>query len=365
MPVLQMLPAYSCCCKRFWVTQHLAICGVAFTACGAGGPCSQRSDVRCHSSQGQHVQQTCPDISRLAVALQQEWDHAANAHLGNIDIKPYSQMKVSWLYDQCPDGHLHSWEARVRDRTRGSGCPQCSGCKVCKHNSLSTKAPLVAAQWDFAANDGTPDSVVAQSHQRVAWVCDVCGHKWSAKPSQRVSKKAGCPKGGHHAENTGRRMKQPTFADSQDPQAKACLAEWDHERNALQGNFPASTILRSRKQIFWLCQNCSAGQEHSWSARPSSRTGRGKTGCPFCAGKAPCTCNSLQALYPDVAADWDHGKNQRQPSDYTAGSTRTAWWSSPQRGSWQQSIHARTGGVQQASAKLKRIQQRQKSASQS
>ena len=161
-------------------------------ACHAGRACSQKPDVRCHSTRPSSYNSR-PDISQLGLALQQQWDHAANAHLGPIDIKPHSNMKIWWTCDQCPDVHLHSWEARVSSRTRGNGCPQCSGRKVCKHNSLATKAPLVAAQWDFEAND-TPDSVVAQSHQPVGWLCDVCGHKWSTTPNSRINKKAGCPK---------------------------------------------------------------------------------------------------------------------------------------------------------------------------
>ena len=126
--------------------------------------------MRCHSSQGQRVQQEGPDSSRLNSALQQQWDHAANAHLGNIAITPGSNKKVWWICDQCPDGHLHRWETTVAPRTRGTGCPQCSGRKVCKHNCLATKAPWVAAQWDYTVNDGTPDSTVAQSNQLVGWL---------------------------------------------------------------------------------------------------------------------------------------------------------------------------------------------------
>ena len=299
----------------------------------------------CQSSQGQHVQQACPDISRLEVALQQQWDLAANALLGSIDIKPYSNRKVWWMCDQCPDGHLHRWETTVAQRTRGDGCPQCSGRKVCKHNSLLTRAPLVAAQWDYKANDGTPDSMVAHSHQPVGWLCDACGHNWSAAPNQRISKKKkGCPECAHTA-RTKKRTKHPTFADCQDPRGKAVLAEWDYERNAPQGNFPNNTTQRSAKQIFWLCTKCPAGQEHSWCTAPNQRTGRHKTGCPVCAGRNACKCNSLQALYPDVAAEWDYTKNKSQPGDHTASSAFVAWWSNPQRGSWQRTIHSRNKEV--------------------
>ena len=160
----------------------------------------------------------------------------------------------------------------------------------------------------------------------------------------RVSKlKTGCPE---CTQNIRRKQKKhPTFAECQDPQGKACLAEWDHERNAPQGNFPNNTTLQSRKQIFWLCTKCPASQLHSWPAKAHTRTGKDQTGCPVCAGKAACKCNSLQALYPDIAAEWDHAKNEGQPSDHTGSSTYLAWWLSSQRGSWQQSISSRTINV--------------------
>ncbi|KAL3153608.1 hypothetical protein ABBQ32_013214 [Trebouxia sp. C0010 RCD-2024] len=318
---------------------------------------SQGQDLRLrsHSHPGQqaHVQQEGRDISKLNSALQQQWDHKANAHLGNIIIKLNCPRKVWWT---CPDGHLHTWSAVVQNRTRGSGCPQCSSRQVCKHNSLATKAPLVAAQWDYQASDCTPDDVMAQSNHMANWHCKVCGCKWEATPNARVSKrKAGCPQCANDAKT--KKLTHPSFAECNHP----LLAERDHKRNAAQGHFPDRVRLHSTKQIFWLCSKCPAGQEHSWSAVPHNRTGRSKTGCPLCAGQAACACNSLQALCPAVAAEWDYSKNQGLPCDYTASSTFLASWSSPQRGSWQQTITSRTVQVQKA-ARLKRAQERHLSA---
>ncbi|KAL3138645.1 hypothetical protein ABBQ32_006405 [Trebouxia sp. C0010 RCD-2024] len=258
-------------------------------------------------------------------------------HSSNIDIKPHSKKKVQWICDQCPDGHQHSWSATVSSRTSGTGCPLCRGSTVCKHNCLATKAPLVAAEWDYMANTGTPHDVVAQSGKSVHWHCAACGCKWRATPNARVSKhRSGCPRCAKNTKTT--RNKQPTFAECQ----HSLLAEWDHQQNELQGNFPANTTLKSHKQIFWLCTKCPAGQQHSWSAPPYSRTCHSKQGCPICCGRAACKCNSLQALYPDVAAEWDYSKNTGQPSEYTAKSNRVAWWCTPQCGSWPQVISTRT-----------------------
>ena len=334
--------------------------------CHIGKAWNQHREVRCHRKQAQPAQkqQEGPNISRLDPDLQQQWDHAANAQIGKVNIAPSSARKVWWTCDQCPDGHLHRWEARLAARTRGSGCPQCSGHKVCKHNSMATKAPSVAHQWDYEANDGTLDSMVAQSHRPVGWLCGACGHKWSQAPSQRLRKtKQGCPMCAIPA-RTKKKNKHPTFAECQDLRGRALLAEWDHERNAGQGNFPQNTRMQSSKQIFWLCKNCPAGQQHSWSATPGSRYGRSQTGCPCCAGHAVCKCNSLQALYPDIAEEWDYAKNQGQPSGYTASSHHLAWWFSPECGSWQQAIRSRTEGLHSEPARLKRIQQRQKTAAQ-
>ena len=129
-------------------------------------------------------------------------------------MRPYSNKKLWWTCDQCPDGHLHRWEATVNSRARGNGCPQCVGRLVCKHNCLAIKAPLIAAQWDCEANDGTPDSMVAQSRQHVGWLCEMCGRKWSATPHSRLSKKAGCPKCSGNAKKGKKHNKHPTFACS-------------------------------------------------------------------------------------------------------------------------------------------------------
>ena len=180
----------------------------------------------------------------------------------------------------------------VADRTKGTGCPQCSGRKVCQHSSVATRAPTVAAQWDYKANDfGTPDTVVSMSNRAAAWVCHSCGHHWTATISGRVQKQTKCPNCGPRSK-PAKHTKHPSFAESQ----HQLLAQWDHKRNVAQGNFPHNTTAGSGKDIHWLCPNCPVGQEHSWTAKPASRTSKHPTGCPFCRGRLACKCNSLEAL---------------------------------------------------------------------
>ena len=150
------------------------------------------------------------------------------------------------------------------------------------------------------------------------------------------------------------RMQRPRRRPGNQPLQSAIIPSW------------RSGITNTKATIrFSGSAKCPAGQEHSWSAQLCSRTGRQQTGCPFCAGHAACRCNTLQALYPDTAEEWDHSKNEGQPREHTATSTYLAWWFSPQRGSWQQTINAQTLQVQQRTTSLKRVQEQKLSVGRS
>ena len=65
-------------------------------------------------------------------------------------------------------------------------------------------------------------------------------------------------------------------------------------------------------------------------------------GCPCCSGRKVCVCNSLQSLFPKVAAEWDHSSNKGTPSGYTAFAHARVWWYNKERGSFQARIADRT-----------------------
>ncbi|DBA92277.1 TPA: hypothetical protein ACH3X2_003706 [Trebouxia sp. C0005] len=281
-------------------------------------------------------QQQCPDISLLSSKLQQQWDNATNAHLGNILITPHSRLKVHWTCPDCPDGHPHRWEAKMTNRTNNDGCPFCKGRRVCQHNSVANKAPDVAASWDSTANEGTPHDFTAASHFKKQWHCPICGHKWLARINNRIGQKSGCPEC-DNLNRAGPKVRHATLTECN----HALLKEWDSEANAKEGLFPDKLTLGSNKHVHWLCHKCPLGLTHKWVAQLSSRALRG-IGCSCCGRRTACKCNSLPSLYPDIAQDWDYSKNDGKPSDYTAKSHAVVWWKSSDLGSWQQSIHHRT-----------------------
>ena len=112
-------------------------------------------------------------------------------------------------------------------------------------------------------------------------------------------------------------------------------------RNEAEGFYPHKVTLGSNKQVHWICSCCPRGQPHRWTAPPYSRIGDGK-GCAVCAGKQPCVCNSLESLFPSIAAELDVDKSGFAPSEVTAWSHKKVWWRNAKRGSWRQAVDVRT-----------------------
>jgi len=131
----------------------------------------------------------------LAEEMQGQWHEKLDRHLGDIVIKPYSNRKVWWSCDQCPEGLPHVWETYVHSRSQGTGCPFCSGQAVCQHNTLATKAPQVALFWDAKKNHPiSSDQVTVFSNMRAHWKCNACLHEWQASVLNKTCGKTGCPK---------------------------------------------------------------------------------------------------------------------------------------------------------------------------
>ena len=286
-----------------------------------------------------------PDIGRLRPDLQRQWDAPKNAHFGNTQIQPSNSKKAHWRCPNGPASHPHMWVATIANRTSGTTCPVCSGHKVSKSTSLATKAPNVAKEWDFEANTLTPNDYTTGSNACVHWKCQTCGQGWTARVNRRAGtanrQGTGCPhcynlRRGHKAD--GSRQSHSVLADSGHPM----MNDWDADVNSKLGLDSAKVKLRSHKQVHWVCRKCPMGHLHRWAASPNDRTSY-NSGCPCCSGHQVCQCNSLKTINPEVAKDWDYAKNEGTPDDYSAFAFKEVWWKSAARGSWQQSIHVRTG----------------------
>ena len=293
-----------------------------------------------HTNTDQHQG---PDISLLGPLLQRQWNHAKNAHLGNIVIKPYTRRRVWWECDQCPDGHPHMWQAQVSKRSSGISCPFCTNQRVCQHSSLATKHPDIAMEFSDR-NQGTAHDYTAASNEAVFWRCNH-GHEYNTRIASRTRHNTGCPICWTSRNSSQPKQKHPVLTDSPRP----VMHLWDEQLNAKAGMDPNKITCRSRKICNWICHCCPEEQLHRWQA-PAGPVCLG-SGCPCCSGRKACTCNSLQSLFPEVAAEWDYTRNTGTPDECPAHSHRKVWWCTPKRGSFRRAIHARTRAVQRHTTK--------------
>lgn len=125
------------------------------------------------------------DLLTLNPALASEWDNEKNGELKPSDVLEGSHKYVWW---KCQNGH--SWRARILSRSRGAGCPVCTGKAVMSGvNDLATLFPDIAAQWDAERNGSLrPDQVTSFSNRKVWWLCPE-GHVWHTAISNRTNAK--------------------------------------------------------------------------------------------------------------------------------------------------------------------------------
>ena len=128
----------------------------------------------------------CVRTGRTELLLQ--WDAGKNLPLTPEAVSSGSGRNVWW---RC--GRGHRWQARVKSRTEGCGCPVCAGRAVAPgENDLATVDPALAKEWHPTKNGSlTPEDLTAGSHRKVWWRCGR-GHEWqSAVFARRAG--GGCP----------------------------------------------------------------------------------------------------------------------------------------------------------------------------
>ena len=122
--------------------------------------------------------------------LLDEWDELKNNGLDPHRIPPRSNVRIWWQCKTCG----YEWMASVDRRATGAGCPYCAHEVVWSgHNDVETLRPDLLAEWDYENNHISPQEITPNSHQRIAWKCCKCGHRWRS-PIYNKSTGHGCPK---------------------------------------------------------------------------------------------------------------------------------------------------------------------------
>lgn len=250
------------------------------------------------------------------------WD-VRNAPLTPQDVSYGSKRKVWW---HCSKGHV--WQSAVYCRSKGCGCPVCSGKLIREgENDLLSQYPDLVKQWAWDKNEMmSPSEVGVNSHRMVWWRCER-GHEWRATVRSRTAG-ADCPYCSNRAVLPG----ENSLADTRPELA----AQWDAEQNRTLT--PLKVMAGSRKKVWWRCE-----KGHQWKASIASRAKSG-CGCPVCAGKIVVPGeNDLGAFFPAIAAEWDDEKNEGLTAQMvTPYANRKVWWRCSLGHSYQAPIAART-----------------------
>ena len=264
------------------------------------------------------------DLATLYPNLAAQWDTEKNGSITPDQVTPGNCQKVWW---RCEEGH--SWQALVKSRVSGCGCPVCAGRKVQPGvNDLATRYPLIAAQWDQEANGALlPNQILPGTHRKVWWRCEA-GHSWKATVSSRTAGGCGCPV------CDGKQV-IPGVNDfaSLHPEL---VAQWHPTKNLPLT--PETVAVSSNRSAWWICP-----QGHEWKAAIARRS-QANTGCPYCSNRRVLAgFNDLATVDPRIADQWDQELNGNlTPQMVTAGSAKRVWWRCDLGHTWKAKIYSRT-----------------------
>lgn len=209
-----------------------------------------------------------------------------------------SAFKALW---QCDRGHRY--RASCNSRTRGTGCPYCSGKAILAgFNDLSTTHRELAQEW---ADTRPIETVTAGSKYRAMWQCSL-GHKWDAPIHKRTARGDGCRYCSNREVLVGFNDLATTHPD--------IAAEWvDLQKKETE------VVAGSAYMARW---QCAAG--HIWKAKVVWRS-RAKAGCPICRNRVvlPGT-NDLATTLPLLAAELHDPRFA--PEELVAGSGERVRW---------------------------------------
>jgi hypothetical protein len=243
-----------------------------------------------------------------------EFHPTKNGNITADQVLGGSDKKYWW---KCPKDVDHEWEASVGNRTKkkGTGCPCCSGQKLSKSNSLTTRYPEIAREFHPIKNGNiTADQVLAGSHKKYWWKCSKGpDHEWEATVISRTSLGTGCPC------CFGRNVSVTNSLLSVYPQI---ALEFHPTKN---GTITADQVPSgSNKKYWWKCSN---GVDHEWETSVINRTKQKGTGCPYCCNQKVTLINSLTIRYPEIALEFHPTKNGNITADQVVGgSGKKYWW---------------------------------------
>ena len=242
--------------------------------------------------------------------LAKQWDTERNA-LDPEFVSAGSHKKAWWI---CDKGH--SWEASIKNRSAGRGCPYCAGKKVLiGYNDVATTHPYVTLSWRDD-NVVSPQEVSAGSRKKVWWRCSFCHGSWSAEVYKVATQGTGCPY------CSGNRV-LPGFNDLATKHPDIAKL-WDEEKNIAS----ASSVAPGSNKMFWWRDD----NGMSWQETPNEMVRKSNVN----------RLVPISETHPELISEWEYCSDGITPHDVSAGSHVVVTWKCERGHTWDAPIFART-----------------------
>jgi very-short-patch-repair endonuclease len=251
-------------------------------------------------------------------------------HLPPSEVAIKSNIDIWWKCEKS-----HSFQKKPTYMADNHDCPTC--------NSLPTKFPEVAEQWNYNKNPSLdPKDFHSGSHSKVWWKCSK-GHEWKTTLSQRTLEGTGCPhcynekRGSIYRENAVKKYGSLAILNPD------YLSEWDYDKNL--NISPDGVTTKSPAKVWWKCKG-----GHSYNQAIASKA-RGSV-CPACANIIRAESvrlsrlkksGSLRDHYPIIAEHWHPLTNGELTPDFvTKGAKQKVWWVCEKGHEWNTTVNTMT-----------------------
>ena len=348
----------------------------------------------CPICAGKKVLKGYNDFATAYPELAKEWHPTKNGDLTADKVTSKSNKKTWW---KCARGH--EWQTSICHRSRGTGCPVCSGeiktsfpeqviffyfkditeaynrYMVDKHTEIDVYLPeyRIGIEYDglYYHNSAkstqkekkkeeklnnldiflirvkeTDDESFRKESENVVYLSsrinDYELNRMIFELINRINQHANIELkiDVNVSRDRGKIYEQYILAEKK----KSLLAlqpdlaeQWHPTKNGKL--LPENVSVSANKPVWWICE-----EGHEWQAMINSRS-QG-IGCPYCSGKKVLSgYNDLATKNPKIAKQWHPTKNYNlTPSDITAFSNKSYWWICEKGHEWKNSINVRNGG---------------------
>jgi hypothetical protein len=242
--------------------------------------------------------------------LMDEWNYDKNINTDPTKIRPGSDKKVHWICKVC----AMEWEAAIKARAKGSGCPGCNGKvgvkPVTKMNSLEGKFPEIAKEWHPTKNgDKLPSAYKYGSLEKVWWLCpNTCGyegciqHEYEKTINARTNAYggSGCP----YCSTTTPKI---CYHQSLEHRFPEIAKLWHPTKNTFK---PSEVSPFNNRLVWWICLNrCDQGFMYEYQQIISNKTIH-NVRCPKCQNRKNYSKISLEWIkYLEINHKIQHAEN--------------------------------------------------------